>query len=413
MDSRAHIEELPHLAAKMSDLWCSRELDSFVNGVMMDTRDGTRRGLPPKVAQEMLFVSRLNSIVLTMKHASDVGGSDLDHPVCLARAIDAPERTTFLPWHDAPGRLAQPGGQIADIGHDPAHPATTAPHGEPVTTSYYLSLFLNERPPAPVAVRVALSEAAASGGRQISREFFRCISRELGSLGIEDLVLTESSGAAACPWLGDAVAFAKNVCHLSHVSFRTDLLALDEARINDAFAAGLDCLVLELDWASPAWRQRAEADLAQNPGGFESRLHRLLKRREDNHGHAHKCLIKVLQIGHVPAAHPLAAVIERLAEQSELFAIEKPPRGGATAGDEAGEALCWGPFTEGHIDVDGRLMACGHDRKGVSFVEDLKHTEFMHAWHGEAFRAKRRALLEGRRHACLCDQCPGKAMPAR
>ena len=42
-------------------LWNSRDLDSFVDALLLDSREGQRQGLPPEVAQEMVFIAQINA----------------------------------------------------------------------------------------------------------------------------------------------------------------------------------------------------------------------------------------------------------------------------------------------------------------------------------------------------------------
>jgi hypothetical protein len=54
------IERIPHLCAKICMTWGSRELDAFFSHLLMDSRDGSRQGLPVEVANEVLFLMQTN-----------------------------------------------------------------------------------------------------------------------------------------------------------------------------------------------------------------------------------------------------------------------------------------------------------------------------------------------------------------
>jgi hypothetical protein len=54
------VERLPHLVTKICALWGQSEFDSFVNGLVMDSRDGKRQGLPWEAALELLFLAELS-----------------------------------------------------------------------------------------------------------------------------------------------------------------------------------------------------------------------------------------------------------------------------------------------------------------------------------------------------------------
>lgn len=51
------VEKLPHLTKKLCLLWEYPEFDSFCSHLLMDSRDGTRQGLPWEVAEEILFLA--------------------------------------------------------------------------------------------------------------------------------------------------------------------------------------------------------------------------------------------------------------------------------------------------------------------------------------------------------------------
>src|SRR5688572_23096562 len=53
------LEQLPHLARMLCDLWGKEEFEHEVNQVIMDSRDGRRQGLPPEATDELLFLVEL------------------------------------------------------------------------------------------------------------------------------------------------------------------------------------------------------------------------------------------------------------------------------------------------------------------------------------------------------------------
>jgi hypothetical protein len=57
------LERMPHMAKKITLMWCSRELDAFIPKLIMDSRDGARQGLPMDVAAELLFLVGVNKSV--------------------------------------------------------------------------------------------------------------------------------------------------------------------------------------------------------------------------------------------------------------------------------------------------------------------------------------------------------------
>ena len=59
---RTALERIPHLVVKICATWGSRELDAFLSHLLMDSRDGHRQGLPPDVAEEVLFLMETNKM---------------------------------------------------------------------------------------------------------------------------------------------------------------------------------------------------------------------------------------------------------------------------------------------------------------------------------------------------------------
>ena len=72
----ADVERLGHVTRQLCELWGRRDLDAFVQGLVLDSRDGARQGLPPAIAQELLLLADINKDVRAM-HMADRTGLDL------------------------------------------------------------------------------------------------------------------------------------------------------------------------------------------------------------------------------------------------------------------------------------------------------------------------------------------------
>ncbi|GAB1394501.1 hypothetical protein MASR1M60_26650 [Rhodocyclaceae bacterium] len=59
----AALEAIGHLKQKICLMWGSPELDIFISRLIMDSRDGTRQGLPMAVGAELLFLAQTNKII--------------------------------------------------------------------------------------------------------------------------------------------------------------------------------------------------------------------------------------------------------------------------------------------------------------------------------------------------------------
>jgi len=54
------LERLPHVVSKLCQLWGRPECDAYISGLIMDSRDGKRQGLPWEAAMELMFLAELS-----------------------------------------------------------------------------------------------------------------------------------------------------------------------------------------------------------------------------------------------------------------------------------------------------------------------------------------------------------------
>ena len=54
------LERLPHLMNKLCQLWGRPECEAYISGLIMDSRDGSRQGLPWDAAMELMFLAELS-----------------------------------------------------------------------------------------------------------------------------------------------------------------------------------------------------------------------------------------------------------------------------------------------------------------------------------------------------------------
>jgi hypothetical protein len=66
---RTALESFPRIAEKVALLWKSRELEAFVNSLILDSRDGARQGFPMAVAHELMFLVETNRYVRAIEAA--------------------------------------------------------------------------------------------------------------------------------------------------------------------------------------------------------------------------------------------------------------------------------------------------------------------------------------------------------
>ncbi|MBP9119028.1 MAG: hypothetical protein KBF58_13250 [Methyloversatilis sp.] len=83
-ESRAALEDIGHLTLKICAIWGTEDLDTFLSKLVMDARDGERRGLPVAVATEILFLAQVNK----RRRAIDLGKKMSMDPDAAYRLID-------------------------------------------------------------------------------------------------------------------------------------------------------------------------------------------------------------------------------------------------------------------------------------------------------------------------------------
>ncbi len=66
---------------------------------------------------------------------------------------------------------------------------------------------------------------------------------------------------------------------------------------------------------------------------------------------------------------------------------------------------CWPVFTEGHINYDGKLVACCFDHDGRFDVGDLNKKSLIEAWHSQKFQDLRAVNLVKDVTGTPCEQC--------
>jgi hypothetical protein len=54
------LERLPHVLNKLCLLWGRPECEAYISRLIMDSRDGSRQGLPWEAAMELMFLAELS-----------------------------------------------------------------------------------------------------------------------------------------------------------------------------------------------------------------------------------------------------------------------------------------------------------------------------------------------------------------
>lgn len=414
-DIRADLEAMPHILGKIQALWKTRDLNTFIAKLLLDSRDGSRAGFPFEVAKELMLLVRLNVLIRADDVAPILG-------ITQAEAIELIVRGDELALGH---RSAAEDVWSQHVANSRAQGASTLPgsYGKPDTgasarlVSPKLSGVLLEAPPFPPAVRLdvttpkALRSARgpASDGAFMDRGFFRCIAKELSTLKTRQLVLSSLGDSSGCDWLAAAIRFTKVHCRFEQVVLHVDLLNTPESLLRHYIKEGLDHLVIFLNQASGTWRARAKATADADPDYFQAELRRLVAFRNEHALHAgHQCRISVAT-NTQRGAHALGHLFDTLNRLPGIVPYDEVllPRGvGNEDAKNRGRCHCLAPFVEAHIRSNGHLVACAQDHSGYSFAADLKQTTFTDAWLGQVFRKTRQRVMRGEAPGRLCDICP-------
>lgn len=429
IDPIAALESMPHLLYKIQALWNSRDLNTFISHLLMDSRDGTRAGFPFSVARELMFLAKTNLILRAQEAAPMLGvrlGDAMDlisrgDQMALGHSSNADDVWAHHIAHSGnPGAGKQVRAtvdQILALKHD--RPTQAIPLRQPSTK---LAPFITEQPPLPQSVRLDISTPSAlrsarggfEAGGIMDHGLFRCLTKELSNQHISELILSSLGDSAQCNWLPGGIRFLRSNCRFNKLTLQVDLLSAPEELLLQCIREGIDHLVIYLNQASGKWRAHAQQLSATGPDHFRRELSRLITFRDQHHAAAgQRCEISVAHASR-RASHSMAAQfegLERLPGLVDFTEIVLPP--GIKPQDAAarGQCHCLSPFIEAHIRTNGHLVACALDHSGYSFTADLTHTTFTDAWKNQHFRMVRQRVARGDKAGRLCEICPHQALP--
>lgn len=409
-DTTAAIEALPRLTIQIVGLWNTRELNTLIHRVMLDTRDGERRGFPHEVAKELMFLAKLNVLTRAYETVPLLG-------ITLTEACHLIENGDHAALSGAPIDIRGVGEHLRNAKLPPPQAAHDCNNHLLEYKLEALSPALNEVPAIPSSACLDLTTArtlrhdkpglSCEDGEVMDQGFFCCIAKELGNLKIPQLVLSDLGNTKRCPWLPAAISFAKKHSHFPMVMLHADPLSAQETQLILAMASGLDHLVINLNLASGQWRAQAEAIAKSDSEYFRQQIRRLIRSRDDITAKTgHHCTISVIQIDHKSVFH-LSDSFRQLGKEAGLEPFRHVSDG--KRGENTGNCHCWSPFIEAHVRTNGHLVSCAQDHSGFSFIADLKETTFTEAWHGQIFRNLRQRVLHGEKPGRLCEICRHRA----
>jgi MoaA/NifB/PqqE/SkfB family radical SAM enzyme len=293
------------------------------------------------------------------------------------------------------------------------------------------SEYRSATPPVPKSVKIELTARCdfqcffcASAMRlrdkaDIDPAFFRRILKDMRALGVEEIGLFYLGESFLCPWLPEAIRYAKKDCGYPYVFLTTNGRMATPERVRECMEAGLDSLKFsynfsdaeqfaEVTGVKPAEFGKVEANLKaarriRDEGGFSCGLYASSIRYDDEQLARMEAAVERIVpcvdehywlplYGQAGLTSGAKGTVPTAGNQGRVGALRKP-------------LPCWSLFTEGHITYDGRLSACCFDHDGRFNMGDLKHETFMEAWHSQPFQRLRRANLAEDVRGTVCEKC--------
>jgi hypothetical protein len=68
---RSALEDYPRICTRIQQLWGAPECEAYINDLVIDTR-GNRKGFPPAMMEELLYLGRLARVLVIMKVDGDI-----------------------------------------------------------------------------------------------------------------------------------------------------------------------------------------------------------------------------------------------------------------------------------------------------------------------------------------------------
>jgi MoaA/NifB/PqqE/SkfB family radical SAM enzyme len=286
-------------------------------------------------------------------------------------------------------------------------------------------------PPIPRSVKIELTArcdfncffcATAKRLREkadIDRSFYERIVREMRDAGVEELGVFYLGESMLCPWLPEAIRFAKAECGYPYVFLTTNGRLASPERLRDCMAAGLDSLKFSFNNADPEQFQEVTRVKASEFHTVVANI-RAARRVRDEGGFDCGLYASSIRYDGEQLARMERAVEEIRPYVDEHYWLPLYGQAGLTSGangtrpvagnpgrlDAMREPIpCWAVFTEGHVTYDGRLSACCFDHDGRFNMGDLTRQSFREAWHSAVFRDLRAAHLGGDVGGTVCQGC--------
>jgi len=244
---------------------------------------------------------------------------------------------------------------------------------------------------------------------------------EMVDAGVEELGLFFIGESFMCPWLADAIAFAKGR-GIRYAFLTTNGSLATPERVSACLDAGLDSLKFSINNSDVAqFRQVAQvkgqlfydslanlkaARRVRDEGGYSCGLYASSIRYDGKQQEQMQALVSEI-LPYVDEHYwlPLYSMGSLAKEREEELGY-RPTAGNQGRLEALREPLpCWSLFTEGHITYDGKLSACCFDAGDRWIMADLTKIPFAEGWNSAPFTKLREAHLKRDVAGTICEDC--------
>ena len=244
---------------------------------------------------------------------------------------------------------------------------------------------------------------------------------EMVDAGVEELGLFFIGESFMCPWLDEAILYAKSR-GIRYAFLTTNGSLATPDRVAACLAAGLDSLKFSMNNAdAEQFREVAQvkpklfhdaienlkaARKVRDEGGYPCGIYASSIRYDGEQQRRMQRLVDEI-LPYVDEHYwlPLYSMGSLAAERERELGY-RPIAGNQGRLDALRDPLpCWSLFTEGHVTCDGKLPACCFDAADRWVMADLTQVGFMEGWNSEPFRMLRAAHLARDVRGTICEGC--------
>lgn len=287
--------------------------------------------------------------------------------------------------------------------------------------------YLVEAPPAPVSVKIELSRTCnfkcefcnhsrlTPSTGFMSLIAYRNLLEDLFVQGVKEIAPFFYGESFLNPSLASAISYAA-ILGFERIFLTTNGTVATPEKVRECMAAGLHSLKFSLNYADA---EQFHEKTGAKPELFEQLKNNIISARKIRDSYHYNCgLFASYILYDDKQTEQMQPLLEEL--RPYLDEIYSLPMYGAPSrikqqvfiGGNQGRAEnpvpplpCWTLFKEAHINFDGTVCACGFNLGEQFIMGDLKKNSFMEIWHGEKFRALRRAHLALDVKNTVCDKC--------